>query len=771
MTHMQKHPISNVSRRFLLKGSAAVSGLVLATSVGLRASMAASTLKSTETGAGAMPHGVVVNPKIFVSIAPDGTVTIIAHRSEMGTGVRTSLPMIVADEMSADWTRCHVKQAEGNEEKYGNQDTDGSRSTRHYLMPMRQIGAAARTMLETAAAKRWGVDVKDVRAENHEVVHLPDGKKLGFGELAVEAAALPVPALETLRLKDPSEFRYIGKGKVQIVDLRDITMGHATYGIDAKLPGMVFAVIARPPVVGGKLKSFDASEAMKIPGVEKVVEVKGWPWPSVFQPVGGVAVIARNTGTAIKGRDALKIEWEDGANAGYDSVAYRAELEGLTRKPGKVVRNEGDADKALAAADKVITAEYYVPHLAHVSMEPPAALAHWTDGKVEAWSCVQSAGGTRDTLAKTFNIPVDSVTVHPLLLGGGFGRKSKCDYVVEAALLAQTMGKPVKVVWTREDDVQHDFYHTVSAERIQAGIDKNGKVVAWKHSSAAPTIGSTFVPGADQQIPIELGMSLVDVPFQIPNIRCENPAVKAHTRIGWLRSVSNIPHGFAMQSMVGEIAHALGKDQKDTLLDLIGDARIVDPRKTMPEGVALWNYGEPFDSYPIDTKRLRAVVEHVAEKANWGKPMPKGHGQGIAVIRSFVSYVATVVEVAVDDKGNLSIPRVDTAIDCGTYVNPERIQSQIEGAAIMGISIAKYGSLTFKKGRVEQSNFDTFPVARIDDTPGETNVWIVPATWDVPPSGVGEPGVPPFAPALCNAIFAATGKRIRSLPIGDQLKA
>lgn len=760
--------IENVSRRFVLKGAAAAGGLVLAANVGMRRAMAETVDLSYKTGASAMPHGVVTNPKVFVSIAPDGMVTIIAHRSEMGTGVRTSLPMIVADEMGADWTRCHVEQAEGNEEKYGNQDTDGSRSTRHFLIPMRQIGAAAAVMLANAAAKRWGVDVKDVKVENHEVVHVADGKKLGFGELAAAAAAEPVPPVESLKLKDPSEFRYIRKGKVQIVDLHDITTGKATYGIDAKLPGMKFAVIARPPVVGGKVKSFDASEAMKVPGVEKVVEVKGWPWPSVFQPVGGVAVVARNTGSAIKGREALKIVWDDGPNASYDSAAYRTEMQDAARKPGKVVRNLGDADAALKSADKVITGEYYLPHIAHASMEPPAALANVKDGKIEAWACVQSAGGTRDTLAKTFNMKVDDVTVHPTLLGGGFGRKSKCDFVVEAALLSQTVGAPVKVVWTREDDLQHDFYHTVSFERIEAGV-KDGKVVAWKHRSVAPTIGSTFAKGANQQIPIELGMSFVDMPFNIPNIRCENPAIDAHTRIGWFRSVSNIPHGFAQQTFVAELAHALGKDQKEMLLELLGTEGPIDPRKQI-DG-QLWNYGEPYESYPIDPRRLRGVVEHVAEKAGWGRTVPKGHGLGIAAIRSFVSYIATVVEVAVDDKGNITIPRVDTAIDCGSFVNPERIESQIEGAAVMGISVAKYGALTFKNGRAEQGNFDTFQVARIDDAPGQTNVWIMDSGWTLPPSGVGEPGVPPFMPALCNAIFAATGKRLRTMPIGDQLKA
>jgi isoquinoline 1-oxidoreductase beta subunit len=310
--------------------------------------------------------------------------------------------------------------------------------------------------------------------------------------------------------------------------------------------------------------------------------------------------------------------------------------------------------------------------------------------------------------------------------------------------------------------------HTVSAERIEAGLDKSGKVVAWRHRSAAPTIMSTFAAGAKHQAPFELGMGLVDMPFDIANIRCENPEAAAHTRIGWFRSVSNIPHGFAVQTMVGELAHETGRDQKDMLLELIGPARIVDIGAGAKD---LWDYGEPYDSYPIDAGRLRKVVELVAEKGEWGRAVPKGHGLGIAVHRSFVSYIATIVEVAVDDKGKLTIPRVDTAIDCGTFVNPERIQSQMEGAAIMGLSLAKHGEVTFKDGRVVQSNFDDFKVARIDEAPVVTNVYITASGPDVPPSGVGEPGVPPFAPALCNAIFAATGKRIRSLPIGKQLES
>ncbi len=450
----------------------------------------------------------------------------------------------------------------------------------------------------------------------------------------------------------------------------------------------------------------------------------------------------------------------------YNSKAYRAELEAAARKPGLVVRDDGDVEAAFKSADKIITGEYYLPHLAHASMEPPAATANFADGKVEVWAPVQSPGGTRDDLAKTLEIPVENVTVNVTLLGGGFGRKSKCDFVLEAALLSRAVGAPVKVQWTREDDLRHDFLHTVSAERIEAGLDKSGKVIAWRHRSAAPTILSTFVAKSVHEFPIELGMGFVDLPFQIANIRCENPEVAAHTRIGWFRSVSNIPHGFAVQSMVAEIAQATGRDPKDMLLELIGEPRIVKLNDSVKE---FWNYGEPLESYPIDAGRLRGVVELVADKGEWGRKVPKGHGLGIAAHRSFVSYVATIVEVSVSDKGDLRVERVDTAIDCGTFVNPERIQSQIEGAAIMGLSLAKHGEISFKNGRVVQGNFDGFPVVRIDEAPLVTNVHIMPADADKPPSGVGEPGVPPFAPALINAIFAATGKRIRSLPIGKQL--
>ncbi len=762
--------IENVSRRSFLKGTAAGGGLVVA--MQLLPFNAAEAFETYDHGGHAMPHGVVNDPHLFVSIDPDGTVNIVTIRSEMGTGARTSLPMVIADEMDADWSMVKIHQAEGDEPKYGNQDTDGSRSMRHHIQVCRQMGASVRYMLRQAAAEQWGVPMAEVQAINHEVIHEGSGNRAGYGDVGQAAMELDAPdpaiadnpAAEPITYKDESEFRYIGKGEVQIYDLHDITTGAAVYGADVHLDGMKFAVVARPPVVGGKVKSLDDSAALAVPGVEAVIQLEGHTMPAKFLPLGGVAVVAANTHAALKGREALVIEWDDGPHAVYNSAAYMEEMKATAEQPGKVIRTQGDVDAALSGAARTFAQTYTQDHMAHIPMEPPAAIAHHADGKLEIWAPVQSPYGARQDVAEYTGVPIEDVRVNVTLLGGGFGRKSKCDFVHEAARLSMEVGAPVRVQWTREDDVQHSFYHTTSAERIEVALDADNKPTGWLHRTVAPSILSTFAEDSGEQFFIEYGMGFADMPFEIDNVRCENGKAMAHTRIGWFRSVSNIPRAWAVQSFAAELANELGKDQKEMLLELIGTPRIIDPKATgMPED--LWNYGDPYEVFPNDTGRLANVVELACEKAGWGKELPEGEGLGLAVHRSFLTYVAAVCHVQVEEDGTVRVPEVHMAVDCGFPANPERIESQMQGAAVQGMTIAFHSGVTFKDGRAEQSNFTDYDVVRIDNFPKDVFVHIVPHKFETHATGVGEPGVPPIAPAIVNGIFNATGKRLRHLPI------
>lgn len=753
---MSKNTYFDMNRRSFLKSTAAAGALVLGTYFvgGAPRAMAGVLTKPTEDAKRA---------NLFIALRPDGMVEITCHRSEMGQQIRTAIAQIVADEMEAKWDNIIVIQGKGDP-KYGDQNTDGSRSIRFNMQRLREMGASVRYMVQHAAANRWGVEPCTCVAEQHQVTHT-SGKVIAYKDLIDDALNITPPEPEKLTLKSRQEWRYINTGMAHI-DLNDIVTGKATFAADVREPSALVAIIERPPVVGGTVKSFDADTVKAMPGVVDVIEIPAPKGAPQFQPKGGVAVIAKNTWSAWQGRKALNVQWNDGANADYNSDAFKASLLNTVNAPQAHVREKGDAMSVLASASDKLIADYYMPHLTQAPMEPPCATAMYYKDHVDVWAATQNPQADMETVGAMVGMEKEKINVHVTMLGGAFGRKSKPDFSAEAAYLSMKTGKAIRVQWTREDDIQHGFYHAVSAQHVEAALDDDGKIDAYLHRTAFSPIASTFQEGANAPFSFELDLGFTDNPILTPNMKLERGEAPAKARIGWMRSVSNIFHAFAVQSFINEAAHKAGKDSKDYLLEAIGPDRIIDVTKQDAEYM---NYWGDKAVYPLDTSRLRHVIEKAADMAGWGRKVPKGRGLGIAAHRSFLTYVATVVEVEVSDAGDLKVIKSWVAIDAGTVVNTDTVKNQTQGGSVYGITTAISEGITFDKGRVQQSNFHNYRVPRMSDSPLDIEVEVVQS--DAPPAGVGEPATPVYAPALCNAIFAACGKRIRQLPIGSQLKA
>jgi len=693
--------------------------------------------------------GGTFTPNLFVQIQQDGNIILLASRSEMGQGIRTSLASAIADELEADWKYITVKQATGNA-KYGNQNTDGSRSVRTLLEPMRKMGATAKAMLITAAANKWNIPETDCKAENHFIINTQNNDTIFFGDLVDEAANVAIPAAESIELKKVEDFKFIGK-TLKSVDLKDFTHGTANYGMDIRIPNMKFAAIARCPVTFGTVKSVDKTAAENTTGVEKVIEIEKIvpPTGQFFGALGGVAVIANNTWSAFQGKLNLDIKWNYGENHSFDTEKFKEKITERLQENGKLVPgSRGDVKTAFKDADKVVEATYHVPFLAHAPMEVPNATAWFQGDKIEVWAPVQDPQTARAELAHFFEMPIENITINVTFLGGGFGRKSKSDFVVEAVAISKKINAPVQVVWTREDDIQHSFYHAASAQYLKGGIDSNGQLTGWLQRVGFPSIVSSFKPMSDYASGFEVGMGFTNNPYNLTNFRLENVKAEANLRIGWLRSVVHIHSGFGNNSFVDELAFAAKRDPIQFHLDLIGKDSIIEGKS----------------EHPYNSKRMKAVLEKTAKNADWGRALPEGYGLGVAIHYSFYSYVATIVEVSVKNK-KVKVQNIWTTIDCGLSLNKDNIKNQLEGAAIFGMSIALYGKISAKEGAIEQHNFFDYKMTRMKDAPN-IHVDIIDAMHE-PPTGVGEPGVPVMAPAICNAIFNATGKRVRSLPLSD----
>jgi isoquinoline 1-oxidoreductase subunit beta len=700
-------PVIDESRRDFLKSSAAMGGGLVIGFVlpgGARFAEAATA---------------AFQPNAFIRITPDNVVTVIVGLSEMGQGVLTAIPMLVAEELEADWGKIRIEQAPADP-AFANpifkvQATGGSTSVRGHWEPMRKAGATARQMLIAAAADTWKVDSSTCHAESGKVIHA-SGKKLTYGELANRAATMPAPA--EVKLKDPKDFKLLGKGAKRL-DSPGKVNGTARFGMDVRLPGMLTAVVAHSPVAGGKVASFNADKAKAMPGVKHVVQIGS-----------GVAVAATGYWAAKQGRDALEIQWDEGANAALSSENISKAMSELADKSGVVARKDGDVSTATAA--KKLDAVYEAPYLAHACMEPMNCTAWVKADGVEIWAGTQAQGINQSVLSKVAGVKPEQVKVNTMLLGGGFGRRFAQDFTVDAVLISKAAGAPVKLIYSREDDMKGHFYRPSALVKFSAGLDGAGNPVSY---SARTSCSSVFA-AAGFPLKNDLDQAAVEglkeLPYDCPNVQVEWSRYEPGIGVWFWRSVGHSQNFFFSESFVDEMAVAAGKDPFEYRRGLL-------------------------TKHP----RHKATLELAANKAGWGSPLPAGRARGIAVCESFDSVVAEVAEVSLAD-GKVKVHRVVCAVDCGMTVNPDIVRRQMESAIIFGLSAALYGKISIKAGRVEQSNFNDYPVVRMNDTP-QVEVHIVPS--GEKPGGVGEPGTPPIAPAVCNALFALTGKRIRSLPI------
>jgi len=716
---------TEMKRRSFLKVSAAAGGGLL---IGLylpEVARAGRDAGVPQPGMAALPFA----PNAFVRIGTDDSVTVIVNKSEMGQGVYTSLPMLLAEELEADWSKIKVESAPVdaayNHTVFGIQMTGGSTSTASEWERFRKAGATARVMLIAAAAQKWNVDAKGLLAEKGFVINPANGQRASFGSLADAAAKIEPP--KDVPLKDPKDFKLIGK-PTRRLDTPAKVNGSAQFGLDVKIPGMLTALIARSPVFGGKVASFNAESAKAVPGVRSVIQV-----PS------GVAVIADGFWPAKLGRDRLEIKWDEGAGANLSTTGMREQYANLAKQPGAIARKVGDPANAITGAAKTITAEYEVPYLAHATMEPLNCVVDLRSDHCEIWTGTQFQTGDRAAAAGVAGLKPEQVQIHTPLLGGGFGRRANpaSDFVVEAVQVAKAAQAPVKVVWTREDDMHGGYYRPMWYDRMSAGFDASGNPVAWTHT----IVGQSIMEGTPfAMMMIKNGVDVAsvegaaDLLYGIPNLQVDLQTTRNSVPVLWWRSVGHSHNGFAVEAFFDEVAHAGGKDPVELRRSLLAD--------------------QP---------RMRGVLDLVAEKANWGKPVPAGRGRGIATHFSFDSYVAQVAEVSVNKDGAVRVHRVVCAVDCGRVVNPDTVKAQMEGGIIFGLTAALKDEITLDRGRVQQRNFHDYPMLRINEAP-EIEVYIVPSTEK--PTGVGEPGVPPVAPAVANAIFAVTGKRVRKLPIG-----